>query len=257
MSKSPLASLASLASRSDYPLTRRFPTIKRSVTSPAADAGLTWTYFHDVAIEAPLTLVLQITSVTTPVDQFTWKVAGDTWWQPSRDVTTSGDICLATNLAGVHGTTPQPCDSGVVPGSATLAVYLTYLTATQNYTTTSYSQTTAASSNKISSTGAGKFASPDDVAHRQVNYLRYTFQDAEVDARTACTTITNPKYYYYFQFGSNGVNDAPECSDRGLCDYSSGICKCFKGYAGIDCSAQSALSAGSGAGGATVAVASA
>lgn len=33
---------------------------------------------------------------------------------------------------------------------------------------------------------------------------------------------------YYLQFGTDGLNDAPECSGRGVCDYTSGICKCFK-----------------------------
>ena len=224
-----------------------------SLANPAPDAGLTWWYFQDVAIEAPLNLVLQVTSVTTNPDQFTWKIAGDTWWQAPRDITTGADICLAASLTG---TTPQACESSAAPGSPSLAALLTYLTATQNYTTTSYSQTTTVATNKVS-TSVGKFVSPDDVNHRQINYLRYAFAVAELDSRTACTTMTNQKNYYYFQFGSNGVNDAPECSDRGLCDYTSGVCKCFKGYAGIDCTAQSALSAGSSGGGsATVASAS-
>lgn len=32
-----------------------------------------------------------------------------------------------------------------------------------------------------------------------------------------------------------------ECSDRGLCDYSSGVCQCFRGYRLADCSSLSAL----------------
>jgi hypothetical protein len=64
-------------------------------------------------------------------------------------------------------------------------------------------------------------------------------------------TAASPSSYYYFQFGTNGINDAPECSDRGICDYSSGICKCFKGYNGIDCSSQSALASGAAGGAAS------
>jgi len=33
-----------------------------------------------------------------------------------------------------------------------------------------------------------------------------------------------------------------QCSNRGLCDNTSGICQCFSGYTGFDCSIQSALS---------------
>jgi hypothetical protein len=32
-----------------------------------------------------------------------------------------------------------------------------------------------------------------------------------------------------------------DCSGRGLCDYSAGLCSCFKGFYGEDCSLQSAL----------------
>ena len=50
--------------------------------------------------------------------------------------------------------------------------------------------------------------------------------------------------YYYTQVGSNGVNDAPVCSGRGICDYTSGICKCFKGYTGVECTEMNALAGG-------------
>jgi hypothetical protein len=92
------------------------------------------------------------------------------------------------------------------------------------------------------------YNSPENTAHQhwQItgNYLRYTFSATDNDDRQPCGKTASPKDFYYFQFGSNGVNDAPECSDRGMCDYSTGVCKCFKAYSGIDCASQSALSGG-------------
>jgi len=40
----------------------------------------------------------------------------------------------------------------------------------------------------------------------------------------------------------DGNKELSTCSNRGICDYDSGLCKCFKGYYGGDCSMQNALS---------------
>jgi len=42
-------------------------------------------------------------------------------------------------------------------------------------------------------------------------------------------------------YEKDGNTELSTCSNRGVCDYTSGLCKCFKGYYGGDCSNQNAL----------------
>ena len=47
-----------------------------------------------------------------------------------------------------------------------------------------------------------------------------------------------------FQDNVDGNKEAAICANRGLCDYGTGLCSCFAGHTGVDCSQQSALARG-------------
>jgi hypothetical protein len=146
-------------------------------------------------------------------------VAGDTDFQTARQFHTSAR-CLAGALTG-SGTaaTASDCDT---PADRSLSVLNTYLT------------------------GTSVVSNRDDPQRQSINMLTLTWTAADDDARATCAT-TDATDWWYIQVGSAGINDSPECSDRGVCDYSSGVCKCFKGYAGIDCAMQNALATGGSA----------
>ena len=48
-------------------------------------------------------------------------------------------------------------------------------------------------------------------------------------------------YKFVLPTDNSEYNYAATCSNRGICDYNTGICQCFKGYTGDDCGTQNAL----------------
>jgi hypothetical protein len=44
-------------------------------------------------------------------------------------------------------------------------------------------------------------------------------------------------------YGADGTKENVECSNRGVCDYASGLCQCFTGFTNRDCSIQNSLAA--------------
>jgi len=89
---------------------------------------------------------------------------------------------------------------------------------------------------------------PDDPIRSTVDNLSIFFpQGPDFDERICATQSSVPGAgIYYVQIGLGGINDHNECSSRGICDDSTGMCSCFSGYAGLDCAEQNALAGGGG-----------
>merc|ERR1712146_657307 len=60
------------------------------------------------------------------------------------------------------------------------------------------------------------------------------------DGTDTLVADSSPTQMFVTRYG-HGTKEQASCSGRGLCDDKSGVCACFKGYTGDDCSAQNAL----------------
>merc|ERR1712224_517606 len=75
--------------------------------------------------------------------------------------------------------------------------------------------------------------------------IQYIHLDSPVDGAEADVTSVDSGLQVFVD--QRGTTEEAECSNRGLCDQSTGICECFKGYTDDDCSRQDALSSGGSA----------
>lgn len=76
--------------------------------------------------------------------------------------------------------------------------------------------------------------------------IKYIHVDAPIDETTAANVNADNNGLQVF-VDQRGTTENAECSNRGLCDQSTGLCECFKGYTDDDCSRQDALSSGGSA----------
>ena len=89
---------------------------------------------------------------------------------------------------------------------------------------------------KHGASGAAVVAYPDDAD----TIVKITFPSKNFGAVAAQLTVGTTAYTGSLDT-ADGTYENSVCSDRGLCDATTGLCKCFPGYTGAACSTQNVL----------------
>ena len=88
-------------------------------------------------------------------------------------------------------------------------------------------------------------ACADDGTTATTKNCKVTFNNQAGKLATCLVSSTSPAYTAAtgttVSITTAATNTAEECSARGICDYTSGLCKCFRGYRTADCHLQHAL----------------
>lgn len=75
---------------------------------------------------------------------------------------------------------------------------------------------------------------------------RPLFWDGSTTTNTILADATEVGIRQFYRFtpnmNSNSIEMVAQCSNRGICDTTSGLCKCFSGYTNDNCDTQSTLS---------------